>query len=235
MNLIIDFGNTHGKVGLFEKDELIKVLNPVELNQLPSIEKEYNPKNCIVSSSSVAPLAITEQIKTNTLTLSNKTPLPFKIGYKTPGTLGLDRIAGVAGAYFKYNGANSLVIDLGTCITYDVLIDNVYLGGGISPGMHMRLKALNTFTANLPLVEPREEAPLVGDTTANSILSGTINGITAEIEQIIRMYSDKYGSLQIIICGGDSIFFEKRLKASIFAAPELVLRGLNGILQYNVS
>ena len=235
MNLIIDFGNTHGKVGLFEKDELIKLLSPVELKQLSSIEKEYNPTSSIVSSSSVNPNLISERLKTSTITLSHKTSLPFKIGYKTPETLGLDRIAGVAGAYFKYKGANSLVIDLGTCITYDVLIDNVYLGGGISPGMHMRLKALNTFTANLPLVEPIDEAPLVGDTTANSILSGIINGIAAEIEQIIRMYSDKYGSLQIIICGGDSIFFEKKLKASIFAAPELVLRGLNGILQYNVS
>ena len=235
MNLIIDFGNTHGKVGLFENDELIKVIKPVTLTELSVIEKECAPECCIISSSSIATKEIEKQIGINSFVLSHTTPLPFKIGYKTPKTLGLDRIAAIAGAHFKYNGANSLVIDLGSCITYDVLIDNIYLGGGISPGMRMRLKALNTFTANLPLVEPRDEAPLVGDTTANSILSGIINGITAEIEQIIRMYSDKYGSLQIIICGGDSIFFENRLKASIFAAPELVLRGLNGILQYNVS
>ncbi len=235
MNLIIDFGNTYGKVGLFDKDELIKVINPIQLNELPAIVKEYSPELSIISSSSIASKEIKENVSHDSLVLSHNTPLPFKIGYKTPETLGLDRIAGVAGAYFKYGGENSLVIDLGTCITYDVLIDSVYLGGGISPGMHMRLKALNTFTANLPLVEPIEEPPLVGDSTANSILSGIINGITAEIEQIIRMYSDKYGSLQIIICGGDSIFFENKLKASIFAAPELVLRGLNGILQYNAS
>jgi type III pantothenate kinase len=237
MNLIIDFGNTVAKAALFNGNELKKVIKPIALEELVSLYQSIEPEKIIISSTSLPSAKIQEYLGGKGMILSHKTKLPFKLDYKTPETLGLDRIAAVAGAYFKFPDKNSLIIDLGTCITYDVLINNSHLGGSISPGLHMRLKALNTFTANLPLVELdyKMEVNLIGDTTKTAILSGVVHGIKAEIEEIIRMYRDNYGSLQIIICGGDSIFFENKLKASIFAAPELVLRGLNGILQYNVS
>jgi type III pantothenate kinase len=235
MNLVIDFGNTTGKAALFNKDELIEVFKPIRIDEITTIYTKNTVDNVIISSSGINPKSIQDQFEGKGMILSYKSKLPFKLAYKTPETLGLDRIAAVAGAFYKFLGSNSLVIDMGTCITYDILVNNVHLGGGISPGLNMRLKALNTFTANLPLVELNVDVALVGDSTKSAILSGVVNGVKAEIEEIIRMYSDNYGSLQIIICGGDSVFFENKLKASIFAAPELVLRGLNGILQYNVS
>ncbi len=235
MNLVIDFGNSTGKAALFDKEEIFKIFNPVGLEEITPIYKSNNVDNILISSSGIDPTLINKKVNNQGQILSYKSKLPFILEYKTPETLGLDRIAAVAGATFLFPGKNCLIIDMGTCITYDVLIENKHLGGGISPGINMRLKALHTFTANLPLVELQNEVALVGDTTKSAILSGVVNGVKAEIEEIIRMYSDNYGSLQIIICGGDSVFFENKLKASIFAAPELVLRGLNGILQYNVS
>ncbi|HNP17938.1 MAG TPA: type III pantothenate kinase [Fulvivirga sp.] len=235
MNLVIDFGNSAGKAALFEKEEIIKIFNPVRLEEISHIYNSHLIDNILISSTGVDPAMINKHVNNQGQILSYKSKLPFILEYKTPETLGLDRIAAVAGATFLFPEKNCLVIDMGTCITYDVLIENKHLGGGISPGINMRLKALHTFTANLPLVELQNEVALVGDTTQSAILSGVVNGVKAEIEEIIRMYSDNYGSLQIIICGGDCVFFENKLKASIFAAPELVLRGLNGILQYNVS
>ncbi|UII28675.1 type III pantothenate kinase [Fulvivirga maritima] len=162
-------------------------------------------------------------------------PLPFTIDYKTPQTLGRDRVAGVAGGQYIFPNANTLVIDLGTCITYDIIdAKNVYHGGGISPGLKMRFKSLHNFTAKLPLIEPTNDFELIGQSTKESILSGVINGMISEIDGIIRMYTDKFAHLQIIMCGGDAKFFENRIKANIFVAPELVLTGLNRILLYNV-
>ncbi len=235
MNLIIDFGNTYGKAAIFEDSEIKDIFRPIKPDDVAALYAKHQPQNVIISSTSIDPTLLKSKTGNQGLILSYKTPLPFQIAYKTPETLGLDRIAGVAGAHFIFPNDNCLVIDLGTCITYDILIDKQYLGGGISPGLQMRFKALNTFTAKLPLVQLEQQVELVGDSTKNAILSGVVNGMKAEIEEIIRMYCDKYGSLQIIICGGDSIFFENKLKASIFAAPELVLRGLNGILRYNES
>ncbi|QSE98743.1 type III pantothenate kinase [Fulvivirga lutea] len=235
MNLVIDFGNTTGKVGLFTNNDLIKVMRPVQLDDIAKFFDEYDIQNTIISSSSISTSNIRKKVHGNCLELSHKTPLPFAINYKTPETLGLDRIAGVAGAYFNHPNENCLVIDIGTCITYDVLVNGQYPGGAISPGLTMRFKALNTFTANLPLVENEGSTELVGDSTKNSILSGVANGMAAEIDGFIENFNHKFGPLKVLICGGDYIFFENKLKASIFAAPELVLKGLNGILQYNVS
>ncbi|MEQ8924420.1 MAG: type III pantothenate kinase [Fulvivirga sp.] len=235
MNLVIDFGNTTGKVGLFTNNDLAKIIRPVVLDDIDGIFNEQEIENTIISSSSISTSIIRQKVYGNCLELSHNTPLPFTLKYKTPETLGLDRIAGVAGAYFQFPDENCLVVDIGTCITYDVLVDGQYLGGAISPGLAMRFKALNTFTANLPLIENEDSKELVGDSTKNSILSGVVNGMTAEMDGLIAKYNHKFGTLKVLICGGDYIFFENKLKASIFAAPELVLKGLNGILQYNVS
>lgn len=236
MNLAIDFGNTFVKAGLFEETDLKEVITNVEVDHIPELIGQFSPKNIIVSSVSKTPKDIKKLLHGHAfIMLHHRLSLPFKIDYKTPETLGLDRIAAVAGAQGLFPDTNCLVIDTGTCFTYDLLATGgVYLGGGISPGIRMRFEALHTFTANLPLIDFEDNIPLIGQTTKSAIQSGVINGAIAEITEIIRMYSDKFTNLRIIICGGDAKFFENKLKASIFAAPELVLRGLNRILLYNV-
>jgi len=140
----------------------------------------------------------------------------------------------VAGASL-FNGFHVLVINAGTCITYDfVTTDHEYLGGGISPGIRMRFKALNTFTEKLPLVDLKEEVPLVGDNSEDSILSGVINGAVEEIKGVVRMYKQQYPNLQVILSGGDAEYLDKRMKIRIFAFPNIVLVGLNRILEYNL-
>jgi type III pantothenate kinase len=162
-------------------------------------------------------------------------PLPIKILYATPQTLGVDRIAGSCGALQLFPGKNTLVIDAGTCITYDFTDSSKqYYGGSISPGLKMRFQAVHTFTARLPLVSPAENPELIGNSTETSIQSGIVNGTVAEIDGIIDRYRQKYPDLQVILCGGDGPFFENKLKASIFASPDLVLIGLNSVLIHNV-
>ena len=235
MNLVVDFGNTFIKAALFEDSHLKQSFYDISDADLKLVEKEHSPNKILVSSVSKNKEDIQDLFQTSKiLYLENGLPLPFQIDYKTPQTLGLDRVAAVAGAQEFFPNENALVIDMGTCITYDFIDANsVYHGGGISPGMQMRFKALHNFTAKLPLIEPEEHVELIGQSTKESILSGIIYGISAEIDGIIRMYNDKCAHLRIIICGGDAKFFENRLKAGIFAAPELVLMGLNRILLYN--
>lgn len=166
--------------------------------------------------------------------LSFQTPLPFKILYQTPVSLGKDRIAAVAGAYSLYPDRNILVIDAGTCITYDILTaDGKYPGGAISPGIQMRFKAMHTFTGKLPLIEPDDFYGLIGQTTHESMRSGVFNGVIAEITETIRLYKEKFDNLLVMMTGGDYQFLHNKLKISIFAAPDLVLLGLNEIFDYN--
>lgn len=233
MNLVIDFGNTRIKGGIFDSDKLMQIATGIE--EIRTIISRFNPQHVIVSSVSATEEEIKSLLQRDIIFLSHTTKLPFQLKYKTPETLGLDRIAAVAGAQSLFPNRNCLVIDTGTCITYDILdSENNHLGGSISPGIAMRFKALNTFTAKLPLVELNESIELIGNTTAEAMQSGVLHGIVGEMKQIIRMYKDKFANLQIIICGGDAKFFENKLKEGIFAAPELVLTGLNRILQYNV-
>ncbi len=235
VNLVIDFGNTRTKAAIFKSGNILEKLDNLVAEDIPALIDQFKPEHTIVSSVSKSMGELESIIGKDALFLSHRTKLPFKIAYNSPSTLGLDRIAAVAGAQHAFTNTNCLVIDSGTCVTYDLIDKNgVYHGGGISPGINMRFKALNTFTANLPLVDSAENVNLVGQTTKESIQSGVIYGIIGEIEQFIRMYKDKFADLQIIICGGDAKYFENRLKADIFASPELVLTGLNRILLYNV-
>lgn len=233
MNLVIDFGNTIGKGAIFQKDELVEIYKSADLNEIVRFAAKYPVDKCIISSTSIDPIKIQTSLPFSSLVLNHKMKFPFKIDYSTPETLGLDRIAAVAGAFNMFNGENCLVIDCGSCITYDLMLNERYKGGAISPGLSMRFKALNTFTANLPLVNLSEIEELVGDSTIDSIKSGVLNGARAELDEMIFKYCSQFGSLNVVICGGDYFFFENKLKASIFAAPELVSKGLNGILRYN--
>lgn len=232
MNLAIDIGNTLIKAALFDRHHLKELFLGVEETHLPALIAETAAEHVVISS--VRNTLPDIQQGARTLVLTHNIPVPFDSAYATPHTLGLDRIAAVAGGQGLFPNKNLLIIDLGTCITYDLLLEGQYQGGGISPGVSMRFKALHTFTGNLPLEKFTDDIPLVGTTTTACIQSGVVYGVRAEIEQIIRMYCDKYRDLQIIMCGGDAKLFENKLKASIFAAPELVLRGLNRILLYNV-
>lgn len=167
--------------------------------------------------------------------MSPNLSLPFKSEYATPETLGADRIAAVAGASKLFPGENVLAIDLGTCITYDfITMQNIYKGGAISPGINMRFKAMKHFTARLPKLPVPDNLPdITGDSTRSCMESGVLNGVSFEIEGMVAAYK-KFGEIKIILTGGDAFIFEKKFKEYIFAAPDLVLIGLNVILQHNV-
>jgi type III pantothenate kinase len=165
--------------------------------------------------------------------LTESTPIPVKNLYKTPSSLGKDRIALAVGGAMIYKNKNILIIDVGTCITYDFVNDkNEYLGGGISPGIDMRLKSLHQFTAKLPLVEKKEMYSLIGNDTHSSILSGVLNGATEEVKGIIQLYQQQFNELNVILTGGDYIYFATLLKNTIFADQYFLLKGLNQILEY---
>ncbi|MCL4147183.1 UNVERIFIED_CONTAM: hypothetical protein GTU68_066929, partial [Idotea baltica] len=162
--------------------------------------------------------------------------LPVKSTYQSPKTLGVDRAAAAVGANFLYPNNNCLVIDLGTCITYDLIdASGIHRGGGISPGIEMRLKSMHKFTSKLPIVNVKGTPELIGKTTADCMRSGSIWGTIAELEGIIARYRHFYNNLTIIICGGDTFFFESKIKDHIFANPNLVLIGLNQILRFNLN
>lgn len=236
MNLAVDYGNSSAKVAIFNQHELLEKHTFTQAEDLKNFLAASPAENFIISSVTADAETVSKASKArNKYILSHKLPLPVKILYATPQTLGVDRIAGSCGAVKLFPDQNTLVIDAGTCITYDFTDSNrQYYGGSISPGLKMRFQAVHTFTARLPLVNPAENPELIGNSTETSIQSGIVNGTVAEIDGIIGRYKQKYPDLQVILCGGDGPFFENQLKASIFASPELVLIGLNSVLIHNV-
>jgi type III pantothenate kinase len=237
MNLVIDSGNTSIKLGVFENGELKEIMSNPSVERLRETASGLSADNVIISSVSINPDELSSCFRAkNIIILNAETRLPFKNLYKTSQTLGTDRIAAVAGAKKLYPDNHCLVIDAGTCITFDFIDkENNYLGGSISPGITLRFKALNNFTARLPLVERKDKVELIGNGTEEAILSGVMNGTAAELGSMIDAYKERFPDLKVIICGGDASFFESKIKQSIFAVPELVLIGLNRILEYNVA
>lgn len=240
MKLIIDIGNTLIKCGFFDGADIIKTdsLKDFTNNYFENLFSGHSIESCILSNVRKNNINIEDLLsqKTKLLVLDHLTPLPFKNRYTTPHTLGRDRIAVMAAASLKFRGENVLVIDAGTSITYDFINDNnEYNGGGISPGLNMRFKALNHFTDKLPLVQfdGKGLPMLIGGSTENSIFSGVVIGFIKEIEGIINEYKLRFNNLKIIVTGGDYKYFDKLLKYKTFAAPNLVLEGLKGILDFN--
>ena len=237
MNFAADIGNSTSKLGLFEGAKLEKVIPNLETDDLVRILNDHESGRVIVASVSANPSQVIGRLspRLESIELDYTTRLPITIKYRTPETLGVDRIAAVTGAHSLSPGNNCLVIDIGTCITYDYLdSQGNYWGGAISPGINLRLKALNRFTSNLPVVDPDFETDLIGDSTKGSISSGVVNGTTSEVESMIEKFKNRVKSeLRVYLCGGDAKFFESTLKAPIFAVPELVLLGLNQILLWN--
>jgi type III pantothenate kinase len=238
MNLVVDYGNSAAKVGIFNHQNMIEHFTFRSLQALNDFIITTSFSNIIVSSVNADAETIVSWAGKATvkLILNKNLRLPINNLYATPETLGMDRLAAVCGAFQLYPLRNSLVIDAGTCITYDFIDrEGNYHGGGISPGLSMRFKAVHTLTAKLPLVSPKKNIKLIGSTTETCIQSGVVNGLLAEIDGIILQYREKFDGLNVILCGGDAGFFENQTKASIFASPELVLIGLNSILIYNVN
>jgi type III pantothenate kinase len=236
MNVVIDYGNSSAKVGIFDHQQLKEKRTFASAEDLQSFLNTNTFENFIVSSVNADAQSVSTWAHAkNKYILTHMLPLPISIGYKTPHTLGVDRIAAACGGVLLFPHSDRLTIDAGTCITYDVTdCTDTFLGGIISPGIQMRLNAMHTFTARLPLVKPLINPPLMGTDTESCMQSGAINGTIAEMDGIISLYREKYPALAVILCGGDMPFFENRLKATIFATPDLVLLGLNSILIHNV-
>jgi type III pantothenate kinase len=238
MNLAIDFGNTRIKVGVFEGDSLTARVLFDDTKGLRDFLETKTFANAIVSSVNMDVHQALGWINASgmKLPLTSTMDLPVTISYETPATLGVDRIAAVCGAQAMFPGRDCLVIDAGTCVTYELVrASGVYEGGAISPGIRMRFDAMNHFTARLPLVKPLSGAPLTGKSTEQSMQSGVMNGLEEEIKGIIERYQQEFTTLQVILCGGDSDLFENIAKPSIFVAPDLVLIGLNAILLHYVN
>ncbi|GAA5221480.1 type III pantothenate kinase [Membranihabitans marinus] len=239
-NLVLDFGNTNRKLGLFEEKILIDnyIYNRVNFNItiLDEIWTSFQPNRIVISSTSHLSAEEKKWMSDKkVLEVSHELSYPFDILYTTPATLGRDRLAAVSAADSLYRGHSSLIIDAGTCITYDFISkEGQYIGGNIAPGIDMRLKAMNTYSDHLPLVS-KENIPelLMGNSTESALQNGGIKMAIMEAEEIIRRLRSLYGDFNIILTGGDGDLFEKYLNYKLFVHPDLVLFGLNEILINN--
>jgi type III pantothenate kinase len=239
MNLTIDIGNTRTKIAVFDGDALLTqaVWDELTMEALKQVTYNQKVEKIILSSVSRQSEEVMAFLKGHFsfLELETDTPLPIRLRYKTPHTLGKDRVAAAVGAFHLFPGENCLVIDAGTCITLDMVsAEGEFIGGNISPGIEMRLKAMHHFTARLPLVAKTEELPdELGDSTENAIRNGGELGALLEMEGFIQRCKQKFQLLRVVLTGGDADFFVKHAKTKIFAHQNLVLIGLNQILQHN--
>jgi type III pantothenate kinase len=240
MNLCIDQGNTNTKIAIFDQDNIVdlSVYENPDLQIFKKIFESYPVEHTILSSVIEYQndlLSYLQKYSKKFFLLDHHTPLPIVNRYKTPETLGKDRLAAVVGAASIQKNTDLLVIDVGTAITYDFInAEGVYTGGDITPGIDLRLKSLHYFTRRLPQVEFDEQVGFMGTDTTTAIQSGVLYGIVSEIDGYINRLMRKYPKLSVFLTGGGMVYFEKRLKSAIFADANLVLIGLNRILEYNV-
>ncbi|SEH70223.1 type III pantothenate kinase [Paenimyroides aquimaris] len=242
MIICIDVGNTRTKVAVYENGTLQQLVITNNEKLIKNISKQIQGiENCvdiILSSVGNLPSEVIENLKKlgNLIIVTHESPIPFKNLYATPATLGIDRIVLAAGATLKYPNQNRLIIDAGTCLTYDFINNqDQYHGGAISPGIGLRYKSLHDYTANLPLEKISELHSFVGNSTSASIQSGVLNGVIAEIEAFIDHFKHQDENLTVILTGGNSEFLVNRLKNSIFANPNFLLESLFLLHQHIVS
>lgn len=238
MNLSIDIGNSRSKLGIFNGQQLIErpILKVATVAEIEKIIDTYSIDKVILSTVAAYPpeLDIFLQKKLYYLKLEKDTALPIRNDYKTPETLGKDRIAAAVGAWQLFPNQHAVVIDAGTCITIDfVHRDGVYMGGTITPGITLRYKAMHHFTSKLPLVKRQRLDGFIGYSTETCMRVGAQMGASLEVEGFISRYREEFGEINVIITGGDANYFVTVLKNEIFARPNLVLTGLNEILTYN--
>lgn len=236
--ICLDFGNTRLKCAVFDGDAILEIVSLPD-DVLPAIEsiiEKYSPESALLSS------VIAHDPRIETLLsqrmrfhkLGHLSRLPVTTPVRKPETIGADRLALVSAAAELSPGRNNLVIGLGTAITYNFLNKRKeFLGGGISPGMELRFRALRDHTALLPMVEKNWNFPLIGYDTRTNILSGVILGMAGEIDRMIDLYHEKFANLNVMITGGDALYFEHHLKNRIFADPDLLFKGLHAISKLN--
>ena len=242
MNLAIDAGNTHIKLGVFaggglehsrtaSREDFVEVIKD-------TFERYPEISHAILSSVGEMEEWIMEVVSVfcDVHVVSAATRVPYKNAYATTQTLGTDRMALATAAYFYPEQGNKLVIDAGSSVTYDMVNDiGEYMGGAISPGLRMRYRALHTFTARLPLLEPKQPLAIIGNATESGIHSGVVNGLCMELDGMIDQYKSVFPNLTVILTGGDAQFLSERLKNTIFAHSNFLLEGLNQLLEYNKS
>lgn len=238
MNLIIDIGNSYTKIAVVDNDNVVcnDRYETLTKEVLDEILAKYSPKRAIISSVGKKDIDLVDYLKSHlpTVELDHLTKLPIKNLYKSPETLGRDRIAAVVGANYLYPSTNLLVIDSGTAITYDLIDSNAqYYGGAISPGIRLRFKSLNQHTANLPLLDTIDNFSFIGTNTEECIHSGVLNGVIGEVDNYINQAKAERPHLNVVFTGGNANFFVNKLKNSIFVVQNLVIIGLNRILDFN--
>jgi type III pantothenate kinase len=238
MNLVFDFGNTRIKGAIFKEDSLLRsfFIDNHDFNKIKKINELVDISKIGITSVVNIPLGFKsqiEQLNIPILIIDNATPLPIKIKYDTPETLGADRICNAVAGYSAYPNKNVLIVDFGTCNKYDFVDQKgSYLGGSISPGYKMRLDAMHYFTDNLPEIDPSQMIDFIGKSTKSSMQTGAFWGVIGELNEFIRQYQSRFNDINILATGGNLIFFEKVLKNFIFADSNLTLKGINSILNY---
>lgn len=240
MNVAIDIGNTRMKVGLFRGEALTKDINLAndDIEGLKTFLGKYQIQNIILSSTAIVSESMEQYLEENYryIRLKTETPIPIESTYQTPKTLGKDRIAAVIGACVLFPGKDCMVVDAGTCITYDLINSkSVYLGGNIAPGISMRLRAMDEFTAALPLVSKQHPDTDRGYSTETAMRSGAIWGTVLEIQGFIQRFDQQTKELTIILTGGDAPLLDKLINWNTHVESHLVLIGLNKILEYNAA
>ena len=237
MNLLIDIGNSLTKIAVFNKAKIITEfkIKKIDLNFIKDIVKDNKIINCAISN--VGPriddLYIFFEENTNLYIFDDKINLPFLNPYKK-GIVGDDRLALILAASYEYPNDNVLIIDMGTCITYDIKTSkNLYQAGGISPGLMLRLDSLSSGAFNLSEVKPNYPKSSIADDTETSINIGVLLGIENEINGFINNYKNVYNNLKVIISGGDSDFLYGKLKNTIFTNSNFIYKGLNYLIEYN--
>ena len=239
MNLVVDIGNNFFKLGIFENSNLVFSFFDKNDKIDVEIEKIIRSYSKITSAliSNVSSIKINDilnKLNIKIYELDSTFIFPFKLNYKTPESLGNDRLALAAAATILFPNSNNLVIDAGTCITIDFIDNNNhFIGGSISPGVKMRYDSLNHYTANLPLLKNENNFNYPGDSTNASIHAGIIGGVSNEINGFIKQINSRNDKVNVILTGGDAKILSKTLKINIFANQNFILEGLNSILNLN--
>ncbi len=238
MNVIFDIGNSNTKVAVFDKGkkEISFRTRQFSSDKMHKLLSPYKLEKAIISSVRDIPEFIIDLLTIDipfVHMLSHKSKLPFKNEYETPETLGPDRIAAVAGAFHHFPGKNTLIIDAGSAVTFDFLSGDTFKGGNISPGLSMRFKALHRFTGKLPLAATTEKISSPGRNTIDAITAGVINGLIYEINEYIGTFKKNHTVLKVILTGGDSGYLKDKISHKVTYMPDIVIDGLNYILEYN--
>jgi type III pantothenate kinase len=235
--LVLDVGNTRIKLGLFRKGRLTDQWSIAQddLTALtPLLDGDPPDRIAFGSVGSPGPELMTRlEAAAPVIPITGASPSPVRTCYADPGSLGVDRLANVVGAATLFPRRAVLAVDLGTCVTYD-LVDElaVHRGGAISPGMHMRARAMHAYSARLPEVDPPEDGTFPGTDTAGSLAAGIQHGLLMELRGFIAEFRQQHPGLAVVLTGGDALRFARVMKSGIFAHPSLTLLGLHALLHY---